>query len=107
MVTSGGGPEEPVAKYLERALLVTGIMPVGSVFATMGTARGVFSEEVRAAALRLGRNLVKAWKEKKAFPRAEQEMAAFRERMRWLVGSRKNEWGYEYDYWRKHLGLAS
>ena len=107
VVTSGGGPEEPVAKYLERVLMITGVVPVGSVFATMGMARGTFAEEVRTAAQGLGRQLVRAWKEKRSFPHADREMAAFKERMRWLMESRKNEWGYEYDYWRKHFGLAS
>ncbi|MGD0230527.1 MAG: flavodoxin family protein [Syntrophorhabdales bacterium] len=107
VVTSGGGPEEPIARYLERVLVVTGIVPVGSVGATMGQAQQVYPGDVETAARDLGRGLVEAWKEKKRFPDAERDIAAFRERMRWLVTSRKDVWAYEYDYWKTHLGLTS
>ena len=69
VVTSGGGPEEPIARYLERVLVVTGVIPVGSVRATMGPAQQVYSDEVGPAARALGKGLVEAWKEKKVIPR--------------------------------------
>jgi len=37
VVTSGGGDEEPIAEYMNQFLLTTGITPVGSVWANMGT----------------------------------------------------------------------
>jgi multimeric flavodoxin WrbA len=50
VVTSGGGPEEPIARYLEYFMVTTGISPVGSVWATMGMSEKVFPEEVNSAA---------------------------------------------------------
>jgi len=40
VVTSGGGDEEPIAQYMNHFLLTTGIIPVGSVWATMGNMVG-------------------------------------------------------------------
>jgi hypothetical protein len=33
-------------------------------------------------------------------------MAAFKERMQQLMEYRKEEWSYEYEYWKKHWGLG-
>lgn len=105
VVTSGGGEEEPIARYLEHFMIVTGIVPVGSVWATMGAGERVFTEDVKAAAVELGRRLVRACKQKARFPEADLELAAFRERMRWLMENRKDVWHYEYAYWKKHHNL--
>jgi multimeric flavodoxin WrbA len=105
VVTSGGGDEEPIARYLERFMAWTGVVPVGSVWATMGGEHRVFTPAVKADAIDLGRRLVRAWREKKRFSGAEEEMKLFRERMRWLMENRKDLWRYEYDYWKAHLGL--
>lgn len=105
VVTSGGGPEEMIARYLERYLIVTGIIPVGSVWATIGRQVQVFSEETKARARDLGRRLVQACRNKESFPEKEQELSAFRARMEWLMNDRKDLWTYEYEYWKKHMGL--
>jgi multimeric flavodoxin WrbA len=107
VVTSGGGPEEPIARYLEHFLVITGIIPVGSVFATMGGQEKVFSDEVRTEAGELGRRLVRAVRQRESFPEAEKEQQAFRQRMGWLMENRKDVWLYEYDYWKKHFKLPS
>lgn len=107
VVTSGGGDEAPVAEYMNHFLITTGIRPVGAVWATMGTLPdGRFTEEIRADARRLGQNLVHAWQTGAVDPAAEQIMASFRERMRQLMLWRRQEWSYEYEYWRTHRGLA-
>ena len=56
VVTSGGGDEEPITQYMNHFLITTGVMPVGSVWATMGEIVGdYFPEEVlRAAAMNWG-----------------------------------------------------
>lgn len=101
VVTSGGGGEAPVADYLNRFLMATGIVPVGSVWATMGGSAGAELEpEVRVLAEDLGRSLVEAWRAKRAYPAAEEWIAAFRGRMRALVAARRDEWPFEYEYWR-------
>jgi len=62
VVTSGGGDEEPIAEYMNQFLLTTGITPVGSVWANMGTLpNNEFTPEIVADAQALGRKLVHDW----------------------------------------------
>ena len=106
VVTSGGGDEAPIAEYMNHFLITTGIRPVGAVWATMGTlSDGRFTEDIRKRARRLGGALVDAWKNATVDPSVERKMASFRERMRRLMLWRKQQWPYEYDYWRSHRGL--
>ncbi len=106
VVTSGGGDEEPICAYLNHFLLITGITPVGSVWATMGLISGEgFPEDIASRARGLGQRLVKAWKAKEVFPEIQAEMAAFQERMRQLISWRREEWPYEYEYWKEKWGL--
>ncbi len=105
VVTSGGGPEEPIARYLEGFMITTGITPVGSVYATMGLTE-TFPDGVKIAAHKLGTRLVRAWKTKERSAEADRDIAAFKERMRWLITSRKDIWRWEYEFWKTHRGLA-
>ncbi|MCE5242988.1 MAG: flavodoxin family protein [Syntrophobacteraceae bacterium] len=106
VVTSGGGDEPLIAEYMNHFLMITGIRPVGSVWATMGKITGdAFPDEVRSKALELGGRLVQFWKDKTVFPEIERRIFQFSERMRALMINRKDEWPYEYDYWKKHRNL--
>ena len=106
VVTSGGGDEEPIADYMNHFLMITGVQSVGSVWATMGSIYGDdFPEEITNGALELGTRLVEAWKNREAFPEIQEKMTAFKERMRRLMIYRKEEWPYEYEYWKEHWGL--
>jgi multimeric flavodoxin WrbA len=106
VITSGGPDELPIAEYLNHFLLTTGIRPVGAVWATMGLIRGdEFPPEIAVLADRLGRNLVAAWQEKALRPEVELQMNAFNERMKNLITYRREEWPFEYEYWRKFRGL--
>jgi multimeric flavodoxin WrbA len=106
VVTSGGGDEKPIAAYMNHFLMTTGIRPVGSVWATMGSTFGAtFPDQVHKKALALGRKLVASWEKKATIPRVERQMSAFKDRMRSLMIYRKKEWPYEYRYWRKHRDL--
>lgn len=106
VVTSGGGDEEPIADYIQHFLAITGAVPVGSVWATMGRIRDDnFPPEIREKAFALGEKLVLALKDKKRNPRYEETTRTFRERMRSLMLYRKEEWPYEYNYWKKNRGL--
>jgi multimeric flavodoxin WrbA len=106
VVTSGGGDEEPIAEYLNHFLMITGIQPVGSVWATMGLIFGDnFPEDIASRALDLGKRLVQAWRNQETFPEIQGKMAAFKDRMRQLMEYRKEEWPYEYEYWQKNRGL--
>lgn len=106
VVTSGGGDEAPIAEYMNHFLITTGIRPVGAVWATMGTLTDDrFTEDISKRARLLGENLVNAWKNRTSDPSSEKTMASFRERMRQLMLWRKEQWPYEYEYWRSHRGL--
>ena len=87
-------------------LITTGAIPVGSVWATMGTMVGEdFPEEILGQARELGKKLVRSWKEKAVIPEAEEIRKSFKERMKRLMIYRKEEWPYEYRFWKKHRGL--
>ncbi len=106
VVTSGGGDEPPIADYMNHFMMITGIQSVGSVWATMGLIfEDGFPEEIRQKAITLGQRLVQAWSNKEVFPEVQEKMAEFKDRMRRLMLWRKDEWPYEYQYWRDLWGL--
>jgi multimeric flavodoxin WrbA len=106
VVTSGGGDEPPIAEYMNRFLITTGVVPVGAVWATMGTISGDgFPDAIAQSARNLGAKLVTAAEKKEMPPDVQAEMNAFSERMKRLMQYRKKEWPYEYAYWRQHRGL--
>jgi multimeric flavodoxin WrbA len=106
VVTSGGGDEEPIAGFMNHFLITTGTVPVGSVWATMGTLKDdQFTEEIKTAAFNLGRKLVEDWTSKTVAPDVREKLDAFHQRMKWLMVYRKKEWPFEYDYWVNHYGL--
>jgi multimeric flavodoxin WrbA len=106
VVTSGGGDEEPIAEFVNHFLITTGVVPVGSVWATMSAIVGDdFPEAILRQSRDLGKNLVKSWKGKVIIPEAEQVRKSFEERMRRLMLYRKEDWPYEYEFWKKHRAL--
>lgn len=106
VVTSGGGDEEPIADYMNHFMTITGIQSVGSVWATMGLISGdEFPQDIASGALALGKRLVAASANKENFPEIGQKMDAFEQRMRTLIQYRKDEWPYEYEYWKKFKDL--
>jgi multimeric flavodoxin WrbA len=106
VVTSGGGDEEPIVKYMNHFLITTGVIPVGHVWATMGAIVGEdFPAEILGQALEVGKNLVRFWKEKAVIPEAENIRKSFQERMRRLMLFRKEDWHYEYEFWKIYRGL--
>lgn len=102
VVTSGGGPEKMIADYLVDVLVKTGIVPVGSVCATMAEMPDDgFSDAVRRKAHSLGRRLVDAWRQERRYQRVDRRMDAFRRRMQALVTWRREQWPYEYAWWQE------
>ncbi len=105
MVTAGGADEEPMAEYLNQFLAVTGVFPVGSVWATMSRVEGQdFPPHVRGGAFALGDHLVAAWEREEGSEEHGDVASRFAERMRVLM--RKDEWPYEYEYWNRHRSLT-
>ena len=106
VVTSGGGDEEPIAEYMNQFLAVTGAVPVGAVWATMGQVQGYdFPAETREKAFALGEKLVKAHAAGETNPEYRETTLRSRERMRSLMLWRREEWPYEYEYWKGRRGL--
>ncbi|MGA3175496.1 MAG: flavodoxin family protein [Syntrophorhabdales bacterium] len=106
VVTSGGGDEKPIADYICHFLAITGAIPVGSVWATMGEIQGYdFTRETRDKAFALGKRVVGAWKAGEPSSEYKAITSEFQERMRSLMLWRRNEWPYEYEYWKAHRGL--
>jgi hypothetical protein len=87
-------------------LLTTGVIPVGSVRATMGAIAGEeFPAEIIKQARQPGKKRVRSWEERVVPPEAEEAGKAFEDRMRRLMLFRKKDWPYEYEFWRTHRGL--
>ncbi|WP_303701330.1 flavodoxin family protein [Flexistipes sinusarabici] len=103
VVTSGGGDEWPIVQYLNHFLMVSGATPVDGVWATMGTSEPdtQVPEENREQAYSLGRTLVNAWKEKRRFAMVEKVQEEHRKRMQELINWYKEEWTYEYAFWKE------
>ena len=103
VVTSGGGDEVPIVEYLDYVLMIMGVTPVDSVWATMGTtgANKQLPEKWREQAFNLGSTLVKAWEGKRRFVKAEKVREKHRKRMRELIDYYRKEWPYEYACWQK------
>jgi len=106
VVTSGGGDEPPIADYMNHFLMTTGIVPVGAVWATMGTiGEDGLPPDIQEKAIDLGKRIVAAWQSGDRPPEVDQAMRAFHQRMERLMRYRKEEWPYEYEYWVERRGL--
>lgn len=106
VVSSGGGDEQEIAHYMNQFLAVTGAVPVGAVWATMGQVQGQdFPENIRGQALALGAKMVAAYRNKEKASEYSHVTEQFKERMRSLMEWRKDEWPFEYQYWKEHRGL--
>jgi multimeric flavodoxin WrbA len=106
VVTSGGGDEEPIAKYMNHFLITAGVTPIGAVWANMSEMEGDdFSAVPAEKARNLGKRLVEAWKKGEVPPEASEQRRIFHERMKSLISWRASEWPYEYKYWKEKYGL--
>lgn len=102
VVTSGGGNESSITDYMNQFLMITGIRPVGAVWATMANITGEsFPEDISQKARALGKDLVGAWQSQTVLPETETTIKEFAERMRNLIRNHKEEWSYEYEHWQK------
>lgn len=108
VITSGGGDEAPIAEFMNHFLTITGIVPVGAVWATMGSiSEDDFPQEIRTRAFDLGKKIVTDWKNQEKPESTALEMDAFYRRMKRLMIFRKDQWPYEYDYWVRRRNLSN
>ncbi|HME45275.1 MAG TPA: flavodoxin family protein [Syntrophorhabdales bacterium] len=106
VVTSGVGDEEPITRYLNQFLAITGCIPVGSVWSTMDAIEDHnFLEDTRKKAFALGEKLVAAWRNKETAHAYEPIASQARERMQSLLTWRKEEWPFEYQFWKECHGM--
>ncbi len=105
VVTSGGGEDEPIVDYMNHFLITTGIIPVGGVWAAMSEMpEEGFTDKVLERARTVGRQLVEALSGGKVPHDINQRRNDFRGRMKALISYRKEEWPYEYQFWKRHMG---
>ena len=104
VVTSGGAESNIVEKYMIGFLRIMGCWTVGSVGAeAQQMMDGKAREPKLKAAARLGIRLIEAIRDKKIYPGQVAVQRSFYDRMKLLVTMRKDDWAYEYKYW-KSLG---
>jgi multimeric flavodoxin WrbA len=107
VVVSSGGPElEMVEKYLMHVLDIFGCWRVGTICAVelqlMDEDERV---KIKQEAYNLGDRMVKAISNKEIFPEQEQALQMFFEGMAMVVEMKKEEWPFEYDYWKSRWGM--
>jgi multimeric flavodoxin WrbA len=101
VVTSGGSGGEEVEAYMLRFLRTLGCWTVGSAVAE---ATQLYADpsrsEVLTHAAALGAELVAAAETDRSYADQQQEREDFRQRMKQLMTFRREEWPYEYEYWK-------
>ena len=104
VVTSGGGEDEELLRYMERFANALGLQNVGGI-ASPGAGPRLFPEQeaLFAGARSLGRDLCACVLEKRAFPEQDEWRLAFRGRMQYLVSLMGEQWPYEQEFWAKRL----
>jgi multimeric flavodoxin WrbA len=100
-VVTSGSESAGVEAYLLRFLQSLGLWTVGSIGAEGGKlADPSARDRVLDEAARLGARLVDAIRKHETFPDQTSVRRPFYERMRALVAMRKDDWPYEYEYWK-------
>jgi len=106
VVTSGGPVFEMVEQYLVHVLGLLGCWTVGSICATeLQLGREDEWTQIIQEAANLGSRMVKAIRSKEVFPDQEQKLQRIFEEAKMVVEFYKEEWTFEYEYWKSHWGL--
>ncbi len=97
-VASAGAPEPELATdFMNQLLTRFGATVVGSAGVAPAIPGAI--EKAEQDALALGRDLVKAIKEKRTYPEQEAVHAQMLARFKMLMTMNKDCWPYEYGYW--------
>ncbi len=101
VATSGGlGQDRQVTEYLNRIMLNYGCFVTGSTGTSVRLGPKALAEAERKA-FQLGEKLVRDIRTGKIYKRQEKIHSANRKYFRDLVRTRKDEWTYEYEFWKK------
>ena len=93
-------------EYMNHFLTISGALPVGGVWASMSAMpNGIFTANVQEAARTQGKKLISSWRAGEVPPDVDVLRKNFRERMQGLVDYRKEEWPYEYKYWKEKTAV--
>ncbi|MDK2858518.1 MAG: hypothetical protein PWQ89_1637 [Verrucomicrobiota bacterium] len=95
VTTSGGGGGAEVHAWLRNYSATVGAQCVGGVDADVPLQDSDF-----AGAVTLGKELVSAIQENKAYPDQLQIIEAQKKRFGQLIARHKDQWPYEHEYWR-------
>jgi len=106
VVTSGGPVLEMVEQYLMHVLSMFGCWKVGSICAAELQLKNEDERmQIMQKAADLGKRVVKSIRNKEIFPDQQQELLQFFESAKMVVEFFKEEWTFEYDYWKSHWGV--
>ncbi len=94
VVCSGSGRDEPVLDYIQYCGYSFGALCVGVVSSQVPV-----SDVKKKEAADLGKALVLAIKEKKAFPKQQELVERGRQYFKEVIKARKDDWLEEYQYW--------
>jgi multimeric flavodoxin WrbA len=98
VATAGGAEQDTAIKFMNDILLRLGCSVVGGVGASMSIP-GSF-DDAQEDAIELGRELVKAFEEKRAYPEQDKMHAMMHERFKHLISANRDNWPHEYGYWQ-------
>jgi len=100
-----GGDEKAIVDYMNHFLIISGAVPVAECGRAWPTCpKASFRRMFNRTPHTLGSRLVKAFRTGEVPLDVDLVRKKFRERMRGLVDYRKEEWPYEYAYWKEKLG---
>ncbi|WP_245920463.1 flavodoxin family protein [Methanospirillum stamsii] len=102
--TAGGSGSQEVADYLNHSLFIMGASVVGRVGANLSEGDETFKHAVQSS-YKLGMDLADAIALKTSFPDQQKEHEAMLQRMKELVTFRKDDWTYEYEYFKQKKWL--
>lgn len=103
VVTSGGAEHDEVLHYMVRFINSTGAQSVGSVSSQVNSRCNFPKQtEIFDKARELGSELCRCIREQDHFPDQAGYRGSFKARMKRLVESRRDDWGFEFQYWQQH-----
>jgi multimeric flavodoxin WrbA len=98
VATSGGPEKDKAVDFMNDILVRLGCAVVGGVGASMSIS-GSF-DAAQKSAVELGRDLVRAFEEKRTYHEQDKVHTAMHERFKYIITANKDNWPHEYAYWQ-------